>query len=52
MNFLPNKSEWSFTITELEVWAVSKKPYCINDLMPLAAHLKLETFSLSDSKIK
>ena len=35
MNFLQNKSEWSFTITDLEVWAVSKKPYCINDLMPL-----------------
>jgi hypothetical protein len=35
MNSLTNKEWTCFTITELEVWAVSKKPYCINDLMAL-----------------
>ena len=35
INFLTKNEGSPLSITEVEVWAVSEKPYCINDLMPL-----------------
>jgi hypothetical protein len=39
---LTNLYSNSFTITELEVWAVGKKHYCIYDPMPSGSFAKAD----------